>query len=96
MFFLKGVLRHAENQKNKGDIPQGKIYWITYMGLDGKQKFESTGSDLKADAELVLAQRRLDVDQGKEPMTAAGIGTTPSASLRKSTFHLSRIRRAFM
>ena len=39
------------------------------MGLDGKQKHESTGSDLKADAELVLAQRRLDVDQGKEPVT---------------------------
>ena len=36
------------------------------MGIDGKQKYESTGSDLKADADLLLAQRRIDVDQGKD------------------------------
>jgi integrase len=45
------------------------VYWITYMGLDGKQKYESTGSELKADAELLLAQRRVEIDQGKEPVT---------------------------
>ena len=56
-------------RKTKGIYRRGRIYWITYMGLDGKQKYESTGSDLKADAELLLAQRRLDVDQGKEPVT---------------------------
>lgn len=56
-------------RKTKGIYRRGKVYWITFMGVDGKQKYESTGSDLKADAELLLAQRRLDVDQGKEPMT---------------------------
>lgn len=56
-------------RKTKGIYRRGKVYWITFMGLDGKQKYESTGSDLKADAELLLAQRRLDVDQGKEPVT---------------------------
>lgn len=56
-------------RKTKGIYRRGRIYWITYMGLDGKQKYESTGSELKADAELLLAQRRIDVDQGKEPVT---------------------------
>jgi len=58
-----------KTRNTKGIYRRGKVYWITYMGLDGKQKYESTGSDLKADAELLLAQRRLDVDQGKEPVT---------------------------
>lgn len=58
-----------KTRKTKGIYRRGKVYWITFMGLDGKQKYESTGSDLKADAELLLAQRRLDVDQGKEPVT---------------------------
>lgn len=56
-------------RKTKGIYRRGRVYWITFMGLDGKQKYESTGSDLKADAELLLAQRRVDIDQGKEPVT---------------------------
>jgi hypothetical protein len=65
----KGAATMPKTRKTKGIYRRGKVYWITYMGLDGKQKYESTGSDLKADAELLLAQRRLDVDQGKEPVT---------------------------
>jgi hypothetical protein len=56
-------------RKTKGIYRRGRVYWITYMGLDGKQKYESTGSDLKADAELRLAQRRIDVNEGKEPIS---------------------------
>ena len=56
-------------RKTKGIYRRGRIYWITYMGIDGKQKYESTGSDLKADADLILAQRRIDVDQGKDTVT---------------------------
>jgi len=56
-------------RKTKGIYRRGRVYWITFMGLDGKQKYESTGSDLKADAELLLAQRRVDIDLGKEPVT---------------------------
>jgi integrase len=39
------------------------------MGLDGKQKYESAGSGLKTDAELLLAQRRIEINAGKEPIT---------------------------
>lgn len=56
-------------RKTKGIYRRGRVYWITYMGLDGKQKYESAGSILKTDAELLLAQRRIDIDQGKEPVT---------------------------
>ncbi len=56
-------------RKTKGIYRRGRVYWITYMGLDGKQRYESTGSDLKADAELLLAQRRVDIDEGKDPST---------------------------
>lgn len=56
-------------RKTKGIYRRGRVYWITYMGLDGKQKYESTGSILKTDAELLLAQRRVDIDQGKESVT---------------------------
>ena len=57
-------------RKTKGIWKRGRLYWVTYMGVDGKQKFESTGSTLKADADLILAQRRLDVDQGKTPISS--------------------------
>lgn len=56
-------------RQTKGIYRRGRIYWITYMGVDGKQKHESSGSTLKADAELLLAQRRLEVNAGREPET---------------------------
>ena len=31
----------------KGVYRRGKVYWITYQGLDGKQRFESSRSTLK-------------------------------------------------
>lgn len=68
-------------RQTKGIYRRGRVYWITYMGVDGKQKYESTGSDLKANAELLLAQRRLDVDAGKEPET----------SRRKNNFTFSEL-----
>lgn len=55
--------------KSKGIYRRGRVYWITFMGLDGKQRYESTGSTLKADAVLLLSQRRIDVDEGKETVT---------------------------
>jgi integrase len=65
----KGVKTMPKIRKTKGIYRRGRVYWVTYMGVDGKQKFESTGSTLKADADLILAQRRLDVDQGKAPIS---------------------------
>lgn len=57
----------------KGIYRRGKIYWITYQGLDGKQHFESSRSSLKADAEYLLACRRKEIAEG----------TPPAAPIRK-------------
>lgn len=53
-----------KTRTTKGIYRRGKIYWITYQGLDGKQIFESSRSTLKADAEYLLACRRKEVVEG--------------------------------
>lgn len=53
--------------KTKGIFKRGRIYWITYTGVDGRQKWESTGSALKADAEYLLACRKKAVAEGTAP-----------------------------
>lgn len=52
----------------KGIYKRGRIWWITYIGIDGKQYFESSKSSLRADAEYILACRRKDIGEGKEPV----------------------------
>lgn len=54
----------AKTRHTKGVYRRGKIWWITYRGLDGQQHFESTGSTLKADAEYLLACRRKAIAEG--------------------------------
>jgi integrase len=51
-----------------GVYKRGRIWWFTYTGLDGRQKFESSGSILKSDAEYKLACRRKDLGEGREPV----------------------------
>jgi len=57
----------AKAKNSKGIYRRGKIWWITYQGLDGKQHFESSGSNLKADAEYLLACRRKSIAEGTSP-----------------------------
>lgn len=65
--------------RTKGIFKRGRIYWITYTGVDGKQKWESTGSILKADAEYILACRKKAVAEGAAPAVT-------SKRLRSFTF----------
>lgn len=53
---------------SKGAYRRGKVWWITYQGPDGRQRWESSKSNLKADAEYLLACRRKDIAEGKEPL----------------------------
>jgi integrase len=62
-----------------GIYKRGKVFWITYMGMDGVQKFESTKSKLKADADYLLACRKKDVAEGITPLA-------PSRKKYASTF----------
>jgi integrase len=54
-------------KNSKGLYRRGKTWWITYQGLDGKQRFESSGSTLKADGEYLLACRRKAIAEGTAP-----------------------------
>jgi integrase len=54
-------------KNSRGIYRRGKIWWITYQGLDGKQHFESSRSALKADAEYLLACRRKAIAEGTAP-----------------------------
>ena len=51
-------------KKSRGIFKRGRIYWITYTGLDGLQRWESSKSTEKKDAEYILACRRKAVAEG--------------------------------
>jgi hypothetical protein len=53
---------------SKGIYKRGRIWWITYVGPDGIQRFESSKSKLKADAEYLLACKRKDIGEGNNPV----------------------------
>ncbi|MGE4406027.1 tyrosine-type recombinase/integrase [Pseudomonas sp.] len=57
----------AKAKNSKGLYRRGKVWWLTYVGIDGKQHFESSGSHLKADAEYLLACRRKAIAEGAAP-----------------------------
>ena len=50
-----------------GIYKRGKVWWIRYSGLDGKQKRESAGTDSFKDAETKLAERKQAIGKGEEP-----------------------------
>ncbi|ABK98750.1 tyrosine-type recombinase/integrase [Pelobacter propionicus] len=56
-------------KSSPGIYRRGKTFWITYMGVDGKQQWESTRSKLKADADYLLACRKKEVAEGITPVT---------------------------
>jgi len=53
--------------KVKGIYKRGNVYWIRYVGLDGKIVFESSCSDKFRDAQTLLTKRRQAIAEGKQP-----------------------------
>ncbi len=51
----------------RGVYKRGNIYWIRYAGIDGKVKFESSGSDKHSAAMTLYNKRKREVDEGKQP-----------------------------
>ena len=47
--------------------PTSRFWWIEYSGVDGKLVRESSKSIRQADAEALLRQRKMEVDDGKNP-----------------------------
>jgi integrase len=54
--------------KTKGIYKRGTVWWIRYAGLDGRVRFESSGSKSFKDAQDKLIDRKKEVKEGKEPM----------------------------
>lgn len=50
-----------------GIYKRGKVWWVRYTGLDGKQKRESSNSEDFKVAKLLLAERYKTIEQGQEP-----------------------------
>ncbi len=75
----------------KNIFKRGKVYWIRYTGLDGKQKRESVNKALGRDAgfkdaELLLADRIKTIGEGKEP-EIKHIPNTASGNLPNGICH---------
>ena len=51
----------------KGIYKRGNVYWIMYVGLDGRLIRESSKSDKFKPAETLLLKRRQGIREGKEP-----------------------------
>lgn len=54
--------------KIRGVYKRGAYYWIRYVGHDGKMRFESSKSKSYKDAYNLLAIRKNDVMDGKDPL----------------------------
>lgn len=50
------------------------MWWIRYAGLDGKTRYESSGSKSFKDAQALLIQRKKAIQDGKEPLASTRIG----------------------
>ncbi len=51
----------------KGIYKRGNVFWIAYVGLDGKVIRESSKSTKFKDAETLLIKRRQGIREGKMP-----------------------------
>jgi integrase len=65
-------------RRSRGLYPRGKIWWMAYTGLDGKSYRKSTGTTLLREAEDILACRRREIKEGKNPEVVR---------IKKYTFH---------
>jgi len=54
--------------RNKGLYKRGNIWWIRYAGLDGKIRYESSGSKSYRVAQALLIKRKQAIQEGKEPL----------------------------
>jgi len=60
--------------KAKGLYKRGNTWWISYAGLDGKIRRESSRSKQYKEAQALLIVRKKDVQEGKEPIPVKRMG----------------------
>lgn len=81
--------------RNKGIYKRGNVYWIRYAGLDGRIKFESTGSSSFKNAHDLLVKRRNEIMEGKEPVHVRKIGKYTFRELSAQYIEWSAKQKAF-
>jgi integrase len=60
--------------RGRGIYRRGSIYWIRFAGIDGRTRYESSGSSNFKVAEAKLADRRKAVQDGNDPEPTRRIG----------------------
>ena len=55
--------------KSKGLYLRKNVWWMTYIGPDGSQRWESCHTQNKTEAQALLENRRVAVREGKLPET---------------------------
>src|SRR5512139_1334902 len=53
--------------RHKGLYKRGNVWWLRYVGVDGRIIRESSDFTKFKDAETLLIQKRNDVKEGKQP-----------------------------
>jgi len=81
--------------RGKGIYRRGRVWWIMYAGLDGKTRFESSGSTSYKVAEDKVAERRKSVREGKDPDAARRIGNHNFGELAEQYLQWAVRQRSF-
>ena len=71
--------------RGKGVYKRGGVWWIRYAGPDGRIRFESCRSSNYKEAEVILIQKRKEVQEGKDPIAQRRLATTCSRNLPSTT-----------
>jgi len=62
------MAKERPKAKHKGLYRRGTVWWIRYAGLDGKIRFESSGTKTFKEAQVLLNKRKTEVSEGKDPI----------------------------
>ena len=81
--------------RGRGIYRRGSIYWIRFAGLDGKIRFESSGSSNFKVAEAKLTERRKAVDDGNDEEPVKRIANCTLGELATHYLTWAERQRAF-
>jgi len=81
--------------RGKGVYKRGGVWWIRYAGPDGRIRFESCRSCNYKEAEVILIQKRKEVQEGKDPVAFKKIGNHMFKELAEHYHAWSERQRCF-
>lgn len=81
--------------KIKGVYKRGNIWWIRYVGPDGRMRYESTKGASHREAQAILHNRKQEVMEGKDPLIARRIKNNTLIDLAEIYLKWSSRQKAF-